>query len=171
MPKSQEYSIFTCLSLWSNRRKAINETYDWIHFVSYSYLPKALSPPSATPLSAPPFSYSANSLDPTCLLTVCCPSPTARRLSCTLMSSWNSHLLLLALLLFSCSPLEKTLLFSPISYKPKNPETRAYFLFLPYCNIQMIIPLSLPLLLLCILACSLVGLNSSVKKNRLKERG
>lgn len=135
MPKSQEYNIFTRLSLWSNKRKAINETviigFKYPFFI-FSLILTFLKPCvfffSQASFCSPILLFCISPRP--CLLTYCLLSfSMASKLSCTLISSWNI-LSISSSWPYLSSPAalwRRYCSFSPISYKPKNPETMAYF--------------------------------------------
>lgn len=85
-----------------------------------------------------------------------------------LLPGYSFHHLSWVYLSVPAAPCRRQCSFSPISYKSKTPEPVASSPLNPHCNLQAIILLSLPLLLLCILVVSLFWLNHSVRKNRLK---
>lgn len=150
MLKSQQYSIFISLSVWSNKRKAIKETvrigFEYslfifslkLNFVKpvFSLQPKL--PPPIYSLTLPPASakHSA-SLSATLLH----GKQTFLSLNCFLKYSF--HVLDLVYLSSPAALCRRYYLFTPISYKSKNPETVAYSCFFFFSPVATSRPLFL----------------------------
>lgn len=163
MPKSQEHNILINLSLWANKRKAINKMvilgFEYPLFIFSLILifikPCVLSPKQASFLSSiflPSHPYPAK-LSTYLFATLLHGKKTF--LCLNLLPEHSFHNLNWVYLSVPAAPCRRQCSFSRISYKSKTPEPMAQSPLNPHCNLQAIILLSLPLLLLCILVVSL----------------